>query len=91
VEYIEKFPYVIKQNKDNKNIVSDALSRRHTLFVTLETKYLGFGHIKKLYQNDNDFSQVFQECSKGSCKEFSIHDNFHFKDKNLWIFKEASH
>ena len=56
---------MIKHKQGHKNIIVDALSRRHTFLVTLETKILGFDHIKELYQSDDDFSnleKLFHEC-----------------------------
>ena len=41
VEFLEQFPYVIKHKKGKGNIVVDALSRRHVLISTLETKLFG--------------------------------------------------
>ena len=35
MEFLEKFPYVIKYKKGNTNIMVDALSRRHALFSKL--------------------------------------------------------
>jgi len=59
MKYIEQFLYVIKDKQGQKHIVVETLFRRHTLVVTLETKFLGFDHIKELYQNDDKFSQNF--------------------------------
>jgi len=46
VEFLEQFQYMIKQKKGKSNVVADALSRRYALFSTLETKFIGFEHIK---------------------------------------------
>ena len=56
VEFLEQFPYVIKNKQGKANIVADALSRRHSLLSILETKFLSFDHIKELYPKDVDFS-----------------------------------
>ena len=42
VKFLEQFPYVIKHKKGKRNIVADALSRRHFLLSMLETKMIGF-------------------------------------------------
>ena len=42
MEFLEKFPYVIKYKKGNTNIVVDALSRRHALFSKLGAQIHGF-------------------------------------------------
>jgi len=64
VEYIEKFPYVIKRKHGKTIIVVDALSRRYILLINLETIVLGFDHIKEFYQNDYNFSQIFMNVLK---------------------------
>ena len=66
VEFLEQFPYVIKHKQGKVNVVADALSRRYTLLSTLETKMLGFEHIKELYVHDNDFSKMYVVCEKGA-------------------------
>jgi len=85
VEFIEQFPYVIKHKQGKANVVADALSRRHTLLNVLDTKFLGFDHIKEIYKDDLDFSHIYQECSKGGNKELFIHDDFLFKGKRLCV------
>jgi len=60
VEFIEQFPYVIKHKQGKDNVVVDALARRHTLLNVLDTKYLGFDHIKEIYKDDLDFSHIYQ-------------------------------
>ena len=85
VEVFEQFPYVIKHKQGKSNLVSDALSRRHTLLNVLDTQYLGFDHIKEIYEDDLDFSLIFQECSKGGHKDFFLHDGFLFKGKRLCV------
>ena len=47
---------MIKHKKGKSNVVADALSRRYALFSTLETKFIGFEHIKELYDHDPDFA-----------------------------------
>lgn len=64
VEFIETFPYVIHYKKGKENVVADALSRRYTLLSSMETKLLGFEHIKSCYANDPEFKDVFRESEK---------------------------
>ena len=52
-ELIEVFPYVIRYKQGEKNVVAEALSRKHALFSTLDSKLLGFEHIKNLYAEDS--------------------------------------
>ena len=59
VEFIEKFPYVIKHKQGKVNIVADALSRRYALLNLLSSQYLGFDHMKELYHDDLDFSLIY--------------------------------
>jgi len=37
IEFIEKFPYVIKHKQGKANVVANSLSRRHTLLNVLDT------------------------------------------------------
>ena len=46
--FLEQIPYVIKNKKGNTNIVADALSRRHALFLKLGAQILGFENIPEL-------------------------------------------
>ncbi|RDX83835.1 hypothetical protein CR513_35202, partial [Mucuna pruriens] len=55
IEFLEQFPCIIKHKKDKMNDVVDALSRRHSLIVMLETNLLGLDCIKELYEKDIDF------------------------------------
>ncbi|XP_048229100.1 uncharacterized protein LOC125369872 [Ricinus communis] len=63
-EFIESFPYVIKYKHGKDNVVADALSRRYALLSTLNAKFLGFEHIKEIYEHDSDFVNVFNACEK---------------------------
>ena len=58
MEFIETFPYIIKCKKGKENVVVDALSRRHVLLTTLDSKVLGFAYIKDLYDQDMDFGHI---------------------------------
>ncbi|XP_010546454.1 PREDICTED: uncharacterized protein LOC104818535 [Tarenaya hassleriana] len=60
VEFIETFPYVIRYKQGKENVVADALSCRHNLLVSLDSKLLGFEFIKELYASDLDFEDVFK-------------------------------
>ena len=75
VEFLEKFPYVIKNKQGKANIVVNALSRRHSLLSILETKFLSFDHIKELYPKDVDFSPFLMNATKGLTNTFTFSIN----------------
>ncbi|XP_052882238.1 uncharacterized protein LOC128290571 [Gossypium arboreum] len=85
VEYLESFPYVIKYKKGKENVVADALSRRYTLLTTLDSKLLGFYHMKELYANDEDFGNIYAACEIGSFEKFFRYEGFLFKENRLCI------
>lgn len=85
LEFIEMFPYVIKYKNGKENIVADALSRRYALLTSLQTKLLGFEHIKDLYANDFDFGQVWDSCSKHAFGDYYKHEGFLFRKDKLCV------
>ena len=64
VEFIEQFPYVVKYKQGKTNIMTDALSRRHALLSTVETKILSFELFEELYNNDHHFGEIYKNCEK---------------------------
>ncbi|KAL0641682.1 hypothetical protein Bca4012_102537 [Brassica carinata] len=85
VEFIETFPYVIHYKKCKENVVADALSRRYTLLSSMETKLLGFEHIKSCYANDPEFKDVFRESEKRASGKFYQVKGFLFYDNRLCV------
>ncbi|KAG8490988.1 hypothetical protein CXB51_014131 [Gossypium anomalum] len=85
IEYLESFPYVIKDKKGKENVVADALSWRYTLLATLDSMLLGFYHMKDLYANDEDFGNIYAACENGSFEKFFKHEGFLFKENRLCI------
>ena len=86
MEFIETFPYVIKYKKGKDNVVADALSRRHVLLTTLDSRVLGFVYIKELYESDLDFGDIFRKClDKGPNDSFYIHEGFLFRKDQVCI------
>jgi len=47
----------------------------------LETKNLGFDHIKELYQNDDDFFLTYKNVRRAFVEDFSYMMDFFFKIK----------
>ncbi|KAF8112798.1 hypothetical protein N665_0061s0007 [Sinapis alba] len=64
VEFIETFSYVIHYKQGKENVVADALSRRYVLLSSMETKLLGFEHLKSYYVDDPQFQDVFKQTEK---------------------------
>jgi hypothetical protein len=52
----------------------------------LNTKLLGFEHIKKLYVDDDNFGQVYGQYEH-SFDNYFMHNEFLFKDKRLCVPK----
>lgn len=51
----------------------------------LSFKLLGFEHLKELYANDSDFSDVYQACEHTAFNKFYRHKGFLFRSKQLCI------
>ncbi|KAF8084785.1 hypothetical protein N665_0700s0003 [Sinapis alba] len=61
VEFIETFPYVIHYKQGKENVVAYALFRRYALLTSMETKLLGFEHLKSWYADDPDFQEFYKD------------------------------
>ena len=85
MKFLEKFSYVIKYKKGNRNIVADALSRRHALFSKLGAQILGFENIPELYKEDQDFAPTFAKCQHRAQRGFYVSEGYLFKEGKLCI------
>ena len=87
VEFLEQFPYVIKHKKGKRNIVVDALSRRHVLISTLETKIFELETLREMYLHDAEFSEMYTTCEKVSQNRYYRQNDYLFKEKRLYVPK----
>ena len=85
VEFLEQFPYVIKHKKGKGNIVADALSRRHALLSTLETKIFGLETLREMYLHDAEFSGIHAACENVSQNGYYRYNGYLFKEKRLCV------
>ena len=77
VEFIESFPYIIKDNKRKDNVIVDTLSRRYTLLSQLDCRIFGLESIKEQYALDPDFKDVLLNCREGhTWNKFMINYGF---------------
>jgi hypothetical protein len=82
VEFIETFPYVIyKQSKEN--IVVDALSRMYVILSNLDARFIRFEHIKELYKDDSDFTNMYNACKTSAFGKFYRLDGYSFKNEKM--------
>ena len=89
VEFLQSFHFSCKYKDGRSNVVADALSRRYSLLVTLDVRFLGFETLKDHYQSDMDFGDMFLKCAGGPNGEFVIQDGFLFKGNRLCVPKHA--
>jgi hypothetical protein len=64
----------------------DALSQRYVL-NTLNTRLLGFKHVKEFYVDDDDFGQMYRQCEHLAFDKYFRHVEFLVKDKRLCMSK----
>ena len=76
MEYLASFHFTIKFKSGKLTHRADArsrcLSRRHLLLFELDACILGFEHLKYLYDNDEDFGELYKECLRHPNGEFMI-------------------
>lgn len=74
-------------------MVVDALLRRHSLFVILDTKVLRFQLMKEYYDDDKKMNKIMMEYFKGVHGDYTIYKGFLFKGNQLyvlkWLFREV--
>jgi hypothetical protein len=85
--YLERFNYLIIHKSGATNRVVDALSWRACLLTSFEAELPGMEQIKDLYENDDDFGQVWLKHLQGQPlgEEYAIHDGYVFKKERLCI------
>jgi len=55
----------------------------------LETKFIGFEHIKELYEHDSDFFLIYHSCALAAQNDFFRHNGYLLKDKRLCVPKSS--
>ena len=85
IESLQAYPFLIKHKSGKHNSVADALSRRHVLLSTLQTKVVGFEILKELYQDDPDFNNVWKSTEDQPFQHYHRQQGFLFKDNVLCI------
>jgi hypothetical protein len=87
VEFLQSFHFTIKHKSGKLNQGADALSRRYLLLFQLDACVLGFEHLKSLYENDEDFGEIYKECLRHSKGDFLIQEGYLFKGTRLCVPK----
>ena len=60
--YVELFNFMIRHKYGVDNKVPDALSRRVSLLISLQSEIIGFDFLKELYEKDEDFEEISDKC-----------------------------
>ena len=75
---MQSYHFTIKHKSGKLNQGADALSRRYLLLFQLDACVLGFEHLKALHDKDEDFGELYTECSKHPKGDFLIQEGLLF-------------
>ncbi|GKV36628.1 hypothetical protein SLEP1_g44736 [Rubroshorea leprosula] len=78
-EFLQAYPFFLKYKSGVQNCVADALSHRHALLTSLQMKVTGFEVIKELYEDDPDFSNIWQATSNQAFQQYHRQQDYLFK------------
>ena len=81
--YFEQFNFVIGHKSGADNKVPDVLSWRVSLLVSLQSGIIRFECLKELYQDDEDFAEIWEKCSSRHPQNSHIQDGFLLKGSML--------
>jgi len=86
VEFLESFPYIFTHKKVMDNVVTDVLSRRHSLLMHWQSKLLDFATIKELYSMDSHFGPIVAKLSsKNEVDSYFLDEGFLYRAGKLCI------
>ncbi|XP_074314198.1 uncharacterized protein LOC141649405 [Silene latifolia] len=88
VEFLQSFNFSSKHKEGKLNVVADALSRRHSMLVTVQQRVLGFEFMKELYKDDQDFMEdwlTLQGNPNNPGSKFTLQEGYLFKGNKLCI------
>ncbi|GKV03596.1 hypothetical protein SLEP1_g15871 [Rubroshorea leprosula] len=84
-EFLQAYPFILKYKSGVQNRVADALSRRHALLTSLQMKVIGFEVIKELYEDDPDFSNIWQATPNQAFQQYHRQQDYLFKGNRLCV------
>jgi len=88
--YFELFNFMIRHKSGVDNKVPDALSRRVSLLVSLQSEIIGFDFLKELYEKDKDFEEIWEKClTKQSAQDYHIMEDFLYKENWLCVLRTS--
>ncbi|XP_074278615.1 uncharacterized protein LOC141602208 [Silene latifolia] len=88
VEFLQSFTFSSKYKEGKKNVVADALSRRHSLLSVMSNRVLGFEFMKELYKEDPDFSEEWitqTEGHRNQGSKYLLQEGFLFQGNKLCV------
>lgn len=84
--FLQKFTFVVKHKSGMSNKVADALSRRTSLLLALQTEITGLKELKDMYATDSDFAEIWSRSLLHFPNEdYYIQDGFIFKGNQLCV------
>ena len=77
---------MIKHISRSLNCISDALSQRADLLITLAQEIVGFEFLKELYEANLDFKEVWVKCAQSQpILDYHMREGYLFKGNRLCI------
>ncbi|XP_074288091.1 uncharacterized protein LOC141613251 [Silene latifolia] len=86
IEFLQSFNFSSKHKEGKLNVAADALSRRHSMLVTVQQRVLGFEFMKELYKDDQDFMEdwlTLQGNPNSLGSKFTLQEGYLFKANKL--------
>ena len=76
--YFKQFNFVIQHKYSIDNKIPDALCKRVSLSVSLQSEIIDFDLLKELYEKDEDFEEIWEKCSMTQPTQVSYYGGFSF-------------
>jgi hypothetical protein len=86
IAFMQKFTFILKHMSEKQNKVADALSRRVTLLVTLQSEITSLENLQALYCENENSKEDWEKClSKQPNFDFHIQEGYLFRGNQLCV------